>query len=87
MSHQRMPLTELSAQALADILGGVHWQPYPGIWLVVIQRNDESLIVIDDDAIREYENESMLECASPLSTIDLPTLNPYVLKPESAAEN
>lgn len=72
MTHPRMPLTETSSKTIAHTLGGVHWQPYPGTWLIVIQRDDDSLITIDDDAIREYTTTSDLESSNPRFTIDLP---------------
>ena len=51
-------MTEEQAQDLAEAFGGQVWRPPWGACLVVIDRQDNHLIVIDDESISEYKNQA-----------------------------
>ncbi|MGB0768092.1 MAG: hypothetical protein ACPGYV_10315 [Phycisphaeraceae bacterium] len=67
-------LNERQANALATIYGGLPWQPYPGIWLLVVTREDGSLVVFDNDGVCAYDNAEDLELANPAVEIRLSTV-------------
>ena len=64
-------MTEQHARTIAPILGGCPWQPYPGLWLVLIHRDDGSFVIIDRDAICAYDNVDAIEDSAPRFEIRL----------------
>jgi len=62
---------ELEAKSIAPVFGGLPWQPYPGVWLLVVDQEDGSLIVFDNDAIYAYDDTDALEDGEPRIEIRL----------------
>jgi hypothetical protein len=59
------------AYKAAKIFGGTIWQPYPGLWQLVIEDDTGNLAVIDSDVIRVFEDEHALEEGEPQIEIHL----------------
>ena len=49
-------MTEEQAQTLAEILNAKVWRPSWGVYLVVIERQDNHIVVIDEESIKDYKN-------------------------------
>ena len=64
-------MDEKQATAVADALGGKTWQSGGGIFLVLLHRSDGSLVVISDEAVCEYGDESAFEAAEACASIIL----------------
>jgi hypothetical protein len=64
-------MMEHHANALALIYGGNLWQPYPGHWLLVIPRDDGSLVVFDREGVCLYQDERAMEDGEPVCEICL----------------
>ena len=64
-------MNEDDANKIAPVFGGRTWQPYPGIWLLVIRRDDGSLVVVDQQIISLYDDELALEEGEPRCEIRL----------------
>lgn len=62
---------EHQANTIAPIFGGRPWQPYPGVWLLVVARDDGSLVVFDSDAVYAYDDTDALEDGEPCIEIRL----------------
>jgi hypothetical protein len=60
-----------TAHTIATALGGEAWQSGGGIWLTLIHRPDNHLVVISDDAICEYPSKAAFEQGTPTTTIRL----------------
>ncbi|MEM9416318.1 MAG: hypothetical protein AAGA29_12700 [Planctomycetota bacterium] len=62
---------EYQVNTIARVFGGRPWQPYPGVWLLVVARDDGSLVVFDSDAVYAYDNTDALEDGEPRIEIRL----------------
>jgi hypothetical protein len=62
-------VNEDQANNVAQALAGRAWQSGGGIWLVIVERSDGHLVVLSDDVVCEYENESKFEESSPQASI------------------
>jgi hypothetical protein len=62
-------MNEQQAQAIADALGGETWQSGGDIWLVILRRADEKVVVISDDAICLYANDDAFDAGEAEQTI------------------
>ena len=51
-------MTEKQAQTIAEIFNAKMWRPHWGVYLVVIERQDNHIIVINDESISEYKNKN-----------------------------
>jgi len=69
-------MNQQQADAVAEALGGESWQSGGDIWLVVIRRLDESVVVISDESICEYPDESAFEHGRASTMIPLASANP-----------
>ena len=54
-------MNEQQATQLATALGGYTWQSGGGIWLVLLERTDGSLVVFSDEVVCEYASQSAFE--------------------------
>jgi hypothetical protein len=54
-------MTEEQATAVAKALRGDTWQSGGGIWLVVFRRRDGKTVVLNDEVIKVYDNDSALD--------------------------
>ena len=61
------------AYKAATIFGGTVWQPYPGLWQLVIEDDSGNLTVIDADVIRVFDDPHALEEGEPQVEIHLKT--------------
>ena len=66
-------MNEVEASSVAEALGGYEWQSGGGIWLVRLERDDGSIVVISDDAVCEYEDVEALQAGDSISAIFLRT--------------
>lgn len=57
-------MDQRTAEQLAVLVGGEAWQSGGDIWLVTVNRDDGSLVVISGDAICEYENDVAFDAGS-----------------------
>lgn len=64
-------MDERTAEQLAAIVGGESWQSGGGIYLVTVNRDDESLVVFSGDSICEYENNEAFDAGRAIRTIFL----------------
>lgn len=62
-------MNEEDANKIASVFAGNTWQPYPGIWLLVIRRDDGSLVVFDREAVCLYDDERAMEDGEPACEI------------------
>ena len=62
-------MTEQQAKTLAELLNGKVWRPHWGVYLVMIERADHHLIVINDQSLCEYKNRADLFENNPKSLI------------------
>lgn len=60
-----------TAEQVAKALGGEAWQSGGGIWLVIIRRKNERLVVLSEDVVCEYASESEFDEGRPLKFIAL----------------
>ena len=51
-------MTEKQAEYLVEILGGEVWRSPWGACLVAIERQDNHLVIINDESISEYKNKT-----------------------------
>lgn len=58
-------MDEQQANLIATVFGGHPWQPYPGVWLLVIAQDDGSLVVFDSGAVYSYDDTEALEDGEP----------------------
>jgi hypothetical protein len=65
------PMNEDQATAVAEALGGKTWQSGGGIWLVLFHGKDGRMIVISEDAVCEYDDETSFEQGQATKTIFL----------------
>ena len=63
MVEKGQAMTEKQAIAVADALGGDAWQSGGDIWLVLRKRSDNQLVVLSDECVCEYKDESAFERA------------------------
>ena len=54
-------MNEEMAVAVADALGGEAWHSGGEIWLVLIRRADGKLVVISDEVVCEYEDDTKFD--------------------------
>lgn len=66
-------MQEHDANLIAPIFGGNPWQPYPGIWLLLVERDDGSVVVFDSAMICSYDDYRELEDGEPCIEIRLDT--------------
>jgi hypothetical protein len=66
-----LQMDEPQAQAVAGALGGETWQSGGDTWLVLLRRSDEKLVVISDEAVCEYENDTAFDANHPTQLIVL----------------
>jgi hypothetical protein len=64
------------AQAVADALGGEAWQSGGNIWLVRFRGPDGRLVVISDELVCEYEDNSAFDEGRSAKMIELPVAIP-----------
>ena len=64
-------MREKQVNTIAQVFGGKPWQPYPGVWLLIVARDDGSLVVIDTDAVFAYDDTEALEDGEPRIEIRL----------------
>lgn len=64
-------MNEQQANLIATVFGGRVWQPYPGVWLLVVTRGNGSLVVFDHDAVYAYDDTDALEEGEPRVEIRL----------------
>ncbi len=64
-------MDELQAKSIAEVFGGQPWQSGGGIWLVIKEREDKSLVVFSDETICEYKSEEDLHDSKPFNSIML----------------
>jgi len=62
-------LTEEQPEYLAEFVGGKVWRSPWGECLVVIERQDNHLVVINDTSISEYKNKGAFSERYPKSVI------------------
>lgn len=58
-------MNETQSHVVAEVVGGKPWQPYPGIWVVLVSGDNDSLVVIYDDAVREWDDPRKFETTEP----------------------
>ena len=49
-------MTQEQAKMLAEILNAKVWSPHRGVYRVVIERQDNHIVVIDGESIKDYKN-------------------------------
>ena len=59
------------AEAVADYAKGGVWCPMGGVWLVVVPKNDGTLVVFSRGGVRHYLSEADFEAGQPHIEIDL----------------
>lgn len=59
------------AKQIAIFLGGEAWQTGGRIWVVLLKRTDGRLVVIDEDAVTEYEDFAAFDEGQPSAEIAL----------------
>lgn len=64
-------MTEAQAQAIAEVYGGVVWQPHPGLWVVLIERDAGRLILCNDDGIYVYDSREAFESTMPTVALNI----------------
>lgn len=62
-------MTEEQAQYLSELFGGEVWRSPWGACLVVIERQGNHLVVINDESISEYKNRAAFSERYPKSVI------------------
>jgi hypothetical protein len=62
-------MDEEHAKAVAEALGGETWQSGGDIWLVILRRTDGRLVVISDEVLAEYKDESAFDSNKPAARI------------------
>lgn len=62
-------MTESQSNTIARVFGGRTWQPYPGLWWVIVVRPDQRLVVIGTDNICVYADAEALHAGDPLAEI------------------
>ena len=62
-------MTELQANVIAKALGGRSWHSGGGIWLVLFDRADGSLVCISDDCVAEYACQDAFDAGAEVSSI------------------
>jgi hypothetical protein len=68
-------MTHQQAQAVSDALGGEAWQSGGNIWLARFRGQDGRLVVISDDLVCEYEDDSAFDGGRAAKTIELPVVS------------
>ena len=63
-------MTRSQAEAVAECWGGKVWQPIGGLWLVVVAREDGTLVVLSRGGVRQYADTDALEAGDPDSEIE-----------------
>jgi len=58
-----------NSRQLATIIGGEAWQSGGGIYLVTVNRDDGSLVVLSGDTICEYENDEAFDAGRASKTV------------------
>ena len=66
-------MNEIEASSAAGALGGYEWQSGGGIWLVRLDRDDGSIVLISDDAVCEYQDDDAMQAGRSRSAILLST--------------
>ena len=64
-------MDEAQATAVADALGGETWQSGGDIWLVLLHRQDGRLVVISDEVVCEYADETAFDKNQATQTLRL----------------
>ena len=64
-------MDEEHAEAVAKALGGEPWNSGGGIWLVVLRRQDGSVVVVSGDVVCEYGSEEAFEASEAAASIVL----------------
>jgi hypothetical protein len=53
-------MDERTASAVADMLGGEIWNSGGSIWLVLFRRSDGKMVVLSDESVCVYSDETVL---------------------------
>ncbi len=64
-------MNEQQAEAIASALGGETWQSGGDIWLVIVRRNDNKIVVISGELICLYADDEAFDAGQAIQSIEL----------------
>ena len=62
-------MSEEKALVVADALGGEPWQSGGDIWLVLFRKPNGGVVVVSEEAVCEYQDETAFEEQRPKASI------------------